>query len=248
MLPEAPSSALAKEFMLEEYKALESRFQGYRIEGVNRFNSYVTSTSVMIGGALILLANTATVPWRLVYTMVMLVMLVLSSIGIDAWNYIIVRQIESDRFERGLARIRRYFLHTLPTLEPYLVNKTHDEPTLYVTHQTHAHGIRRSIQTIQAVTTGFAGGLALSLLLTDTMILSAILGGIGLSLVDYVGLELLGQRRFRRAYHRAQATMQFPPPSEPSLHPHPTENAALSELGLQPARTQEQSGDTANQG
>ncbi len=199
----------SQEFLLEEYKALENRFQSYRVEGVSRLNSYLTLTSVLGGAGLFFLGNSTNLPSTISQPILIAVMLLLASVGFDTWFYIVIRQITSDKIERGLARIRHYFIEHDKSISKYLVNSINDDPTPYIKSQNRSNGVRRTIQTIQAFTLSIAFIVAANLVLPQLNLwLFAV--GVIVFLIDYLFLEQLGKQRFTKAQERVGKETLFP--------------------------------------
>jgi len=199
----------SSKFLLEEYRALEGRFQSYRVEGVSRLNSYLTLTSVLGGAGLFFLGNSANLSAVVSHSILIAVMLLLSSVGYDAWYYIIIRQITSDKIERGLSRIRHYFIEQDQSISKYLVNSINDDPTLYLRRQKKSNGVRRTVQTIQAFTLSIAVLSAANLTL-PTLKEWVILLGLAAFAIDFGLFEYIGNRRFAREQERVTEKSVFP--------------------------------------
>jgi hypothetical protein len=199
----------SREFLLEEYKALESRFQTYRVEGVSRLNSYLTLTSVLGGAGLFFLGNNANLPSITSQPILIAVMILLSSVGYDTWFYIVIRQITSDKIERGLSRIRHYFIERDETISRYLVNSINDDPTSFIKSQNRASGVRRTVLTIQAFTLSVAFVSFVNLIMPQIRSWLIIVG-IAVFIFDFVLFEYLGKKRFARAQERVTKESVFP--------------------------------------
>ena len=65
-----------------------------------------------------------------------------------------------DRYERGLARIRHYFIMLDPTIKDYFVTRSIEVPTSNISKNN--SGMRRAAQIIE----GFLIGLAVTTILT----------------------------------------------------------------------------------
>jgi hypothetical protein len=207
------SNNVSKDFLLEEYKALEGRFQNYRIEGVSRLNSYLTLTSVLGGAGLFFLGNNTNISTAIAQPILIAVMLLLASVGFDTWYYILLRQITSDKIERGLSRIRHYFVEQDETISKYLVNSINDDPTSYVKYQNKSNGVRRTVQTIQAFTLSIAFTTASNLFMRQLGLWS-ILIGIVVFIIDFAYFENSGKKSFERAQERVSKESIFPSDKE----------------------------------
>jgi hypothetical protein len=154
---ETPSA----DFMLEEYKLLQERFHSLRNEGLNRLNFFITLTSVIAGGVLIF-ANNSNFSPQFVKILIATAFVMLSIIGWDICGTLVARDRATDRVERGMARIRRYFIQRDPSISDFLIFPHHDEPTRYVTKLSGA-GVRRSAQAIQSFIVSIIVGVVVSL-------------------------------------------------------------------------------------
>lgn len=191
IVSETPSQRI----LLEEYRSMHSEYLSRRNEGVVRLNFFITAVSVLLGGALLLGSGTSNVP--LVYLKIVLLsaIFILIVLGLEICNFLIYRDIASDRDIRGLARIRNYFTKLDPDLENYFVTSTHDTPTGYITRNN--SGMRRVSQVI----VGFLFGLASTILSTFISLSIEIYLAVGISvtILAVLILELIARRRFRRA-------------------------------------------------
>jgi hypothetical protein len=77
---------------------------------------------------------------------------------LEIYNTLVFRDIATDRFERGLARIRHYFVKLDPEIKEYFVGKTTDIPTNFLIMKNSR--MRRSAQLI----IGFLLGLTSTIL------------------------------------------------------------------------------------
>jgi hypothetical protein len=200
---------ISKEFLLEEYKALESRSQNYGIEGVSRLNAYLILASVLCGSALFFLGNNINLSSIIAQPMLAVVMILLTSVGFDTWFYILKRQVVSDKIERGLARIRHYFVERDETISKYLVNSINDDPTSYIESQNRSNDVMRIVQKIQAFT------LSLAFLSTANVIVPQMGGwliiiGIVVFSADFFLLEYIGKQRFSKAQEHISKESIFP--------------------------------------
>jgi len=200
ILPESPSQRI----LLEEYRSIHSEYLNRRDEGVTRLNFFITAASVLLGGALVL-AGASNFP--LVYFKIILLsaIFILLVIGLEICNFLVYRDIASDRDIRGLARIRNYFTKLDPELEQYFVTSTSDTPTGYISRNS--SGMRRVAQVI----VGFLFGLALTILSTF-LFLSLVLNiviGVGTTILVILIFEINARRKFKRTLENVEKNIKF---------------------------------------
>ena len=188
--PETPSQRI----LLEEFRYLQEHYLNNRDQGIVRMNFFITAASVAIGGVLVFGSNSA-VPVQYFKLILSTTLLLLMIIGLDLYSYLILRDISADRDERGLARIRKYFINLDPQIQGSFVTRYSDNPTRYLTYT--GSGIRRITQVINS----FLLGLMATILITFTSLIpeTAILIGILTALIFFVILESNARRRLRKA-------------------------------------------------
>jgi hypothetical protein len=197
-------NSTSPEYMLEEYKMLRERFHSLRDEAIIRMNFFLTLTSAIIGGILIIGNNISPI---LVRPMLLAALVLLAGVGIDVVNFMVTRDEVTDRVERGMSRVRRYFTEREPLLKNFIVYPDHDEPTNYVVRQK-AVGLRRTAQLVQSFTVGLAIGICSDLLgmrLEVSVILSLVALAINFSL-----LERNARHQLTQALNRAKNEVRFP--------------------------------------
>lgn len=199
-----PTNLASAEFMLEEYKMLRERFHSLRNEGVSRLSFFVALTSAVIGGVLILGSNLPLVTFRL---MLLAAIVLLASVGIDVVQFMITRDDVTDRVERGMSRVRRYFVEHDPSLKNFIIFPYCDEPTNYITKLS-VLGIRRTALTVQSFTVGLAVGIIadwLNMRFEASVVLGLVAFG-----VNFLIWEQIAKRKFIRALVRAESDRRFP--------------------------------------
>jgi hypothetical protein len=203
---EEPDNAVSADFMLHEYEALRARFEALRSEGINRLNFFLTLTSAVVGGFIILGGNSG-LPAPVLRAILLIALLLLAIVGLDVYQYTITRDRVSDTVVRGMNRIRRYFVERDPDLEKFLMYPPDDELTSYIADRS-SLGVRRIAQTVHSFIIGLAVGLVIDLL---TPIISfSFLIGIITFVIDFSILEFYGRRKLRRAYDLALEERVFP--------------------------------------
>ena len=114
--------SVSSDFMLEEYKMLRERFHSLRSEGVNRLNFFITLTSVVVGGVLVWGSSNNVSP-VLFKSVLLVALLLLASVGLDVFWFMVTRHRATDKVQRGMNRVRRYFVECDPSLTPYFCAK-----------------------------------------------------------------------------------------------------------------------------
>ena len=201
MLHETPSQLI----LLEEYRALHTDYLNLRTEGVNRVNFFITAMSVFLGGALVIASSNSKMPLLYFELIVLAAAIILGTIGLEIYNFLIYREIASDRHIRGLARIRNYFVKLDPQIRDYFVHKTHDAPS---TTLKHGHsGLRRTLQIIE----GFFIGLIFtvsSTFFSFSQVMNVAFG-VAVAVLAILFLEMNARRRLRQAFSSAEAEIRF---------------------------------------
>jgi len=198
--PESPSQRI----LLEEYRSIHSEYLNRRDEGVTRLNFFITAASVLLGGALVL-AGASSFPIVYFKLILLSAIFILIVIGLEICNFLVYRDIASDRDIRGLARIRNYFTKLDPELEDYFVTSTSDTPTGYISRNS--SGMRRVAQVI----VGFLFGLA-SAILSTFLFLSLVVNiaiGAGITILVVLVLGLNARRKFKRALESVERNIKF---------------------------------------
>lgn len=194
----------SQRILLEEFKALHTDYVNLRGEGVNRVNFFITAMSVAFGGVLVFASNNNIPPTYFKYIL-LIVSLIMASIGYEIYNFLIQRDIASDRNIRGLGRIRRYFTQLDPDIKDYFINRLDDTPSGYLVYKSSR--MRRSLQILE----GFLVGLVLAVISTFAPISVYIIGGIGIgSALLTVGLlEVNARAKLNKVIKSAEKDIRF---------------------------------------
>jgi hypothetical protein len=200
----SPEDSASSEFMLEEYKMLRERFHSLRNEGVSRLSFFIALTSAVIGGVLVLGNNIPLASFRL---MLLAALILLASVGADVVQFMVTRDSVTDRVERGMNRVRRYYIQHDPSLKDFVIFPYHDEPTSYITKQG-VLGIRRTALTVQSFTVGLAVGVVADWLNVRFEV-SVALGLIAFA-ANFLILEQNAKRKFAKALVQAESNVKFP--------------------------------------
>jgi amino acid permease len=191
-------------FLLQEFSQIDSERLRLRSEAVQRLNFFLTLTSAVLGG-LVLFGNSANTSNNEFLALAALI--ALSIIGWQTYDFIVGRDINSDRLLRAGGRIRRYFADNDPAIQKYLMWQIHDEPSKYITHNDSA--VRRTIESILAFLVSFAVGLLVNII-SQQSFLTIVIIGVVTFIVFLSGLEFYASRRFHRAVIDAEAEMLHP--------------------------------------
>jgi hypothetical protein len=194
----------SQRILLEEYRLIENRYLRIRNEAVIRMNFFITSASVALGGVLVF-ASGNNMPFIYFRLVLLVALIVLSAIGLDIFFFLIGRDIESDRYERGLARIRQYFVKLDPAIRDYFMNDIVDIPTRYIVRKL--SGIRTALQIIECFLLGLGLTIAYTFLSIDTETL-LLVGGIAAILI-FIILELVARSMLAAAVKGAEKEIRF---------------------------------------
>jgi len=184
-------------FLLQEFGQIDTERLRLRGEAVQRLNFFLTLTSAILGGLVLFGQSSSLI--RIDY-IVFAALLFLSTIGWQTFDYIIGRDINTDRLLRAGGRIRRYFVKNDPTIQKYLMWQNHDEPSGYITHNTSA--IRRTVEAILSFLLAVAVGLLVNFIVQQEVI--PFIGGAISFMVFLAGLKIYAFRRFQKAVKEAQ--------------------------------------------
>ena len=156
MTPSINDSTSSNQFLIEEYKLLHDRFKDVRDTANTRLNFLVTLASATIGIIAILIATNGISEVGVKISFIV-ALLILSLVGFNTHQFTIARDIESDRIEKGMARIRHYYIERDALLSDYLVYPFNDDPTNYVTKYKRS-SLRRTARILHACSTAIAIG------------------------------------------------------------------------------------------
>lgn len=204
-LQKQTDDAASHEFMLQEYKMLQERFQSLREEGIKRLTFFVTLTSAVIGGLLIIGngMSQSPVPLKLLW---LVALTLLAIIGSGLFRLMPFREASLDRVVRGMNRVRRYFIEHDPALSNYVIYPYHDEPTGYLTEPN--SGLRQAAQTMQSFLLGFAIGIVVDLL--NIRLEIAVTVGLAIFILDFLFLERSARRVLTHGLAQAKSDVRFP--------------------------------------
>ena len=192
-------------FMLEEYKVLRERSRSMNDGAAVRLNFYIGLTSALLGGSLVLGNNAALSP--LMFKLLLLIELfILTVIGLDVFHSVVLRNEVVDKAERGMSRIRQYFIRKDPSLADFITYRISDEPTFWVTNHSGA-GMRRTTQMLVSFTVGLGTGILANLI--NVMLFAAVAIGILSSLIAFIALEYSARRQLKQALREAQGEIRF---------------------------------------
>ncbi|HXQ39111.1 MAG TPA: hypothetical protein VN843_34245 [Anaerolineales bacterium] len=194
----------SQRILLEEYRLLENRFDQNRNQGITRMNFFITSTSVLLGSVLVF-GSRDTVSLQYLRLILLVALIVLSAIGLDVYIWLIQRDISADRYERGLARIRYYFLRLDPGIEDYFINNTFDIPTRNLVRKS--SGVRGAAQIVESFLLGLVAML-LSTFLSVTIEVSISIGASSAVLIFSL-LEASARIRLNKALKIAEDNIKF---------------------------------------
>ena len=194
----------SQRILLEEFRFLESRYTTNRESGIARMNFFVTAASVGLGGVLVFGSNN-NVPFTYFRFILLAALIILAAVGLDVYSTLVARVIAADRYVRGLARIRHYFIELDPGIKDYFLSRITDAPTNYLNPKS--SGMRRTAQIVES----FLLGLSLTLLSTFLPLApeANILIGSASSILIFIILEANARRRISMALKTAQQTINF---------------------------------------
>jgi hypothetical protein len=199
------SETSSQRILLEEYRLLQERYSAARSEGVTRLNFFITSASVALGGVLVFISGNTLLPVAYIKLIVLVTLILLSIIGLEIHNTLVFRDITTDRYERGLARIRHYFIKLDPQIKEYFVGKVTDIPTNFLIMKNSR--MRRSAQVIIGFLLGLSFTIVTSFFLLFPQWIIAT-GAISVGLI-YLILEISARRRLGSALEAARKEIRF---------------------------------------
>jgi len=199
-LDAASRETSSQRILLEEYRLLQSRFLSLRDEGINRLNFFITVASLSIGSILVFGAGNKGIPTEYFKIALVIVSIVLSIVNYDICKFLVSRDIVTDKYERGLARIRNYFVKLEPDIKDRFVTKIMDTPTNYLIKKN--SGMQRTAQVLEGFLLGLAATILSTFLILDTLV--DILIGCGMAVIVFVVLEVLARTRYNQALKRIE--------------------------------------------
>jgi hypothetical protein len=200
----------SERFLIEEYQMLRERFHNMRTEGINRINLLFTVTSAVLGGVLLFDSKNSSFSPGFFQLILLIMLLILAAVGYDIYLFLIARDRVSDRVERGMARIRRYFVEKDKDLEKYLVYTTYDNPTTYLSRSN--AGLRRTVQIIESFIVTLISCLIANMFVLPYRYL--ILTGISIFILTFTALLLNARRLLKQELKLSAKYMKFPPEAQ----------------------------------
>jgi hypothetical protein len=120
-----------EDFLIAEYSEVFQEFRRLRTEGISRLNFFVTLSTGILGGIIVLLQVSSLTALALqLITVIALSLLLL--LGWDVFRYLISRDISSDFNMRAMGRIRRFFVDNNPMAVDYFLWNIDDLPAHYL--------------------------------------------------------------------------------------------------------------------
>jgi hypothetical protein len=195
----------SQRILLEEYRLLQDRYLSVYNEGVTRLNYFITAASVSIGAILVFGTGNSGMPDIYFRIILVVVLTVLAVINSDICRFLIIRNIYLDFYQRGLARIRHYFVKLDSQIKDYFVTPIIDLPTTYITDTR--SGIRRIAQILE----GLIVGLDISILLTFVNVSPNNIIAVGCitTILVIVLIEIIAQKQLRNAIQKATSDAKF---------------------------------------
>jgi hypothetical protein len=202
-----PETSPSDHFLIEEYKMLRERYHSMRSEGINRVNFLFTITSAVLGGILLFDSKNSSFSPGFFQLIFIIMLSILAVVGYDIFLFMIARDRVSDRVERGMARIRHYFVLRDKSIEDFLVYTIYDNPTTNLTRPS--VGLMRSVQVIEAfLIASIVCVIANILQLPYDYLL--ILGTVAFVLT-FTFLQIISRRLLQRELKASERFMKFPP-------------------------------------
>lgn len=196
----------AVDFLLNELKIINDDVRRFRSEGINRLNFFISMTTAILGG-LAFLFSFATYDFFQFALAGGFFLLIL--IGWNTFQYLIERDIASDKNMRATARIRRFFLDKFSPLEKHITWHAYDSPTSWVT--ANKSTIRKTVQYILSAVIAVLVGLIAS---NFIMPLISVIIAVILIPITFFTLEIYAKRKFKKAANEAISSIRFPKPMQ----------------------------------
>jgi len=195
----------AIQFLIAEYNELSQDTRRLRQEGTNRLNFLVTITSSLLTVLAFFSQGQPSADFFF-QAVSIAILLLLVLIGLDTFNTIIGRDINTDRNVRATGRIRLFFSKQSPEIRDYLTWRCHDEPTSWVTKNNST--IRKTVQYILSLNCALIVSLLLNLAGSNSAI--SVISGVIVFVGAFNSFQAYAMRRFKSALLKAQETIRFP--------------------------------------
>lgn len=195
------------DFLLKELEIISNDIARFRSEGINRLNFFISMTTAILGGLAFLFSMTTYDIFQFALAGGFFLLIL---IGWNAFQYLIERDIASDRNARATARIRRFFLDKFPVLEKHITWHMYDDPTSWVT--ANKSNMRKTVQYILSAIIAILSGVIASNLIA-MMYISILIAIIFIPLTFFV-LEMYAKLKFKKATNEAISSIRFPKPTQ----------------------------------
>lgn len=199
----------SQSILLQEYQALHEDYLHQRSEGVTRVNFYITAMSVILGGALVFASSKNSLVDVYLRPVLISATVLLFVIGRDVYNYLVQRDLATDRAIRGMARVRHYFVKVNPELKNYFINNIYDTPSGYLVAKN--SGMRRTTEVILGFLLGISLAVIFSYFFSNTMICFAV--GVFSGAMAALFFEVMARRRLEKALQKAEKDIRFNNPA-----------------------------------
>lgn len=199
-----PSDSLERDFLLKELELMEAETKRLRAEGPARLQFLFTITSAVLG-SLLVLAGLEGLTEQQILAAAIVASFMLLMFSLLTYEYLIGRDISSDRTVRATSRVRRYFLERAPELKQYISWQTEDGPTQWV--EQDRSRIRGMVLLITAGLVGLLGGLVFFEL--SRLDSGAYLSGTGLGAVTAIAMKIWSKLRLSSARNTALSEQRF---------------------------------------
>lgn len=213
MNEKSSDQSTVEQFLIAEQANISQEFRRLRDEGIRRLSFFITLTSGILGG-LLLLVDGSRLTNQAIHWVWIIALTALSFLGWETFRYLIFRDIGTDFNMRAMARIRRYFVDLCPSIKDYILWNTSDEPSHYVDISSTPSTIA-TISSIMSFLIAFDVGLIVNLFPTTTELAAAI-GFLGF-VVSVITLRLYAKRLYKSAVERARESISFYPIREDQL-------------------------------
>ena len=197
-------AAAEKDFLLKELDLMESEIKRLRAEGPLRLQFLFTITSALLASILVL-AGLKSISDDVARIAAIVASCLLMAFSLVTFDFLIARDIASDRQARGTGRIRRYFLERSPGLERYVTWQSIDAPTQWVT------GDQSGVRWMVILIAGGSMGLFIGLLTFELFRTIPVSYGVGIVSVVALAFSMKrwARRRFRVAKEKAASDQRF---------------------------------------
>jgi len=199
------------DFLLAEYNKLHDELNRLRDEGMKRLNFFITMTTSVLGG-LVILGGWKVISVTQFHLIAIVALLFLLIVGWGVFRFSIYRDIDIDFQLRSIARIRRYFITLDPNMHRFLSEeKIDDEPTRYITGEN-VSSFRTTTHTIISLFFSAIAGLIVNIFM-DNIITSIVTGLVGFILV-FFAIDNYIKNMLKKALENAKNSIQFPKDKE----------------------------------